>query len=231
MSIASLNDAQREFTAHLPAIENATRYAFRRRLRRQEYEDVLAEAIAACWSAWVGLISRGRDPLEVGVCGIASQAVRYVRNGRRLARGRNGGGRHKMDIYHGRAQVLGGYKVISYDTGPAERSDYGPAAWKEVLIADRRTTPADVACARLDFQSWLSSLPERRRRTAELLAQGYGTGEVAREVGVTAPAIAQARAALARSWSEFQGERGPGGDRRPVDRVRVDPVAPTSEIE
>ena len=104
MSIASLNDAQREFTAHLPAVENATRYAFRRRrLRRHDYEDVLAEATAACWSAWVGLISRGRDPLEVGVCGIANQAVRYVRTGRRLARGRNGGGRHKMDIYHGRS--------------------------------------------------------------------------------------------------------------------------------
>ena len=50
MSIASLNDAHREFTAHLSAVENAARFAFRRRrLKRQDYEDVLAEAIAACW--------------------------------------------------------------------------------------------------------------------------------------------------------------------------------------
>jgi hypothetical protein len=36
MSIASLIDARREFTAHLPTVVNATRFAFRhRRLRRQ----------------------------------------------------------------------------------------------------------------------------------------------------------------------------------------------------
>ena len=86
MSAMSLVAAQREFTAHLPAVVNATRYAFRRRrLRRHDYEEVLAEAIAACWSAWVGLLSRGRDPLEVGVCGIANQAARYVLSGKRIA--------------------------------------------------------------------------------------------------------------------------------------------------
>jgi hypothetical protein len=91
MCIASLIDAQREFTAHLPAVENATRFAFRRRrLKRHDYEDILAEAIAACWNAWVGLLARGRNPLEVGVCGIANYAVRYVRNGRRIAN-RSGG--------------------------------------------------------------------------------------------------------------------------------------------
>ena len=91
MCIASLTEAQREFAARLSVVESATRYAFRRRrFRRHDYEDILAEAIAACWMPWVGLISRGRDPLAVGPCGIANQAARYVRNGRRIAN-RSGG--------------------------------------------------------------------------------------------------------------------------------------------
>src|SRR5262245_9888570 len=86
MSALSLAAAQEQFTATLPAVVNATRFAFRRRrLRRHDYEDILAEAIAACWSAWAGLLRRGKDPVEVGVTGIANQAVRYVRAGRRIA--------------------------------------------------------------------------------------------------------------------------------------------------
>jgi hypothetical protein len=202
MSIASLIDAQNEFTAHLPAVVNATRYAFRRRrLRRHDFEDVLAEAIAACWSAWVGLLSRGRDPLEVGVCGIANQAVRYVRNGRRIAN-RNGG-RGKMDIFHRRAQKARGFRVL--DSGGAdeavEAADHG--VWSNCC------TPADEACFRVDFADWLEVLAPRRRRTAELLAAGHGTLEVAKEVGVTPAAISQARFALYESWLRFQGEERP----------------------
>ena len=48
MCIASLADAQREFAARLAVVESATRYAFRRRrLRRHDYEDIMAETIAA----------------------------------------------------------------------------------------------------------------------------------------------------------------------------------------
>jgi DNA-directed RNA polymerase specialized sigma24 family protein len=196
MCIASLADAQREFTAHLPAVLNATRYAFRRyRLRRHDFEDISAEAIAACWSSWLGIISRGRSPLEVGVCGIANQAVRYVRSGKRLANTNEG--RHKMDIHHRRARRLGGgYKVVSYDTGPAERNDVGPAAWCDWVATDHRMGPADAAAFNIDYSAWLAGLPERRRQTALLLAEGRGTLEVAGLVGVTPAAVSQARSYL-----------------------------------
>jgi hypothetical protein len=199
MSIASLIDAQREFTAHLPAVENATRYAFRRRrLKRHDYEEILAEAIAACWSAWTGLISRGKDPLEVGVCGIANQAVRYVRAGRRIAN--RTCGRGKMDVFHRRAQEARGFRVL--DSGGVEEAieDADHGVWRNCC------TPADEACFRVDYADWLKGLAPRRRRTAELLAAGHGTLEVARQVGVSAPAISQARLALERSWRDYQRE-------------------------
>ena len=200
MCIASLTDAQREFTAHLPAVENATRFAFRRRrLRRHDYEDILAESIAACWSAWVGLISRGRDPLEVGACGIANQAVRYVRNGRRIAN--RSGGRGKMDIFHRQAQKARGFRVLDSGGGDeaVEAADHG--IWSNCC------TPAEEACFRVDYADWLEALSPRRRRTAELLGGGPGTLEVAREVGVTPAAISQARTVVYESWRRFQGEQ------------------------
>ena len=202
MCIASLSDAQREFVARLTVIENATRYAFRRRrLRRHDYEDILAEAIAACWSAWVGLISRGRDPQEVGVCGIANQAVRYVRAGRRIAN--RTCGRGKMDIFHRRAQKARGFRV--FDSGGVDEAVEGA----EHGVWTNCCTPAEEACFRVDYAAWLDALAPRRRRTAELLAAGHGTLEVAREVGVSPPAVTQARAALCASWRRFQGEGRP----------------------
>jgi hypothetical protein len=199
MCIASLTDAQREFAARIAVVESATRYAFRRRrLRRHDFEDILAEAIAACWSAWLGLISRGRDPIQVGPCGIANQAARYVRNGRRIAN--RSGGRGAMDVYHRKAQQLRGFRVVN--AGGVDEGDEGVdrGMWTN------RCTPADEACFLVDYADWLKTLAPRRRRTAELLAAGYGTLETAQDVGVSPPAITQARAALCESWRRFQGE-------------------------
>ena len=171
MCIASLSDAQREFVARLTVIENATRFAFRRRrLRRHDFEDILAEAIGACWSAWVGLISRGRDPLEVGVCGIANQAARYVRNGRRV--GNTTCGRGAMDVFR-KAQKARDFKVVSLDSNDQFIPGSLVGTWKEWLACDRRVGPADEAAFRVDFAAWLAGLPERKRRVAELLAVGH----------------------------------------------------------
>ena len=55
MSAMSLVAAQEQFTATLSAVEDAVKFAFRRRLRPQEYEEALAEARAAAWrpgTAW-----------------------------------------------------------------------------------------------------------------------------------------------------------------------------------
>jgi hypothetical protein len=197
MSAPSLAAAQHQFTAYLPVVENATLYALRRRrLRRHDYEDILAEAIAACWSAWVGLISRGRDPLEVGVCGIANRAALYARSGRRIAN--RTCGRGKMDIFHRRAQKARGFRV--FNSGGVEETiaeaDHG--VWTNCC------TPADAACFKLDFECWLAGLPEKKRRVAELLAEGHEGVVVARLVGIAQSRVCQLRGELAANWQAFQ---------------------------
>ncbi len=203
MSIASMTLAHAQFEAALPAITSTARYAFRRR-RHQDRAEAVAEAQACAWKAWRGLVERGKDPVAVGVSGIAGYAVRHVKNGRRI--GHRGGGRGSMDVYHFRAQAACGFKVVSLDRDAGREPGQGSDAWREWLACDNRVGPADEAAFRIDFAAWLEGLPERRRRVAELLAEGHETGVVAKEMGVTPGAISQARTWLAASWRQFQGQ-------------------------
>src|SRR3954471_22538978 len=142
MSALSLAAAQEQFTATLSAVEDAVHYAFHKRLRPQEYREALAEARAAAWHAWAGLIRRGKDPLAVGVHGIANSAIRYVRNRRKLGCGTSGRG--ALDVYHPKAQARCGFKLVSLDAGAdAGGGDATPGAWREWLAEDNRVSPAD----------------------------------------------------------------------------------------
>src|SRR5207237_7735116 len=98
-----------------------------------------------------------------------------------------------------------GYKITGLD-GNDQPEGEAAGGWRDWIAADNRWTPADEGAFRLDFAAWLARLPDRRRRTAELLSLGHGTGEVARELGITAAAVSQARAWLERSWRTYQGE-------------------------
>jgi hypothetical protein len=200
MSTASLSAAQQAFSHHLPAVDNAVRWLFRhrRRHRRQDYEEILAQARAAAWSAWVGLLRKGKDPVQVGVHAIANHAARYVRNGRKV--GNRSGGQGSMDVYHPRAQRSCDFKVVNLDNLDEAVGGVPRGVWRNCC------TPAALACFRVDYADWLTSLGTRRRRIAELLAAGYGTGEVAREVGISAAAVSQTRTWLRRHWASYQGE-------------------------
>jgi len=218
MSALSLVAAQEQFTATLKAVEDAVRFGFRRRLRRQEYEDVVAEAKAAAWSAWTGLIKRGKDPVEVGVHGIATNAVRYVRNGRKV--GNTTCGRGAMDVYHRKAQAACGFTLVSLDSGEGDAGDSTRGSWREWLAEDNRVGPAEEACFRVDFGAWLEGLSTRKRSIAELLTEGHEGVVVARRVGVSPGRVCQVRAELEASWGAFQREASASeaGKSRPWER-------------
>ena len=202
MSALSLAAAQEKFMATLKALEDAARFAFRRR-RRQDREEALAEARAAAWSAWHGLIRKGKDPVEVGVTGIANNAVRNVRQGRRI--GNRTCGRGAMDVQHPRVRRALGLRVVSFDdlAGPPRGS------WRQWLACDNRVSPADQAIFHLDYQAWLAGLTERKRRVAELLAEGHEGFVVAHLVGIAQSRVTQLRHELEASWRAFQGGATP----------------------
>jgi len=77
--------------------------------------------------------------------------------------------------------------------------------WGEILVEDKRATPADVAAWRIDFAEWLRRLTIRLRRIALALAAGETTTAAARMFGVSPARISQIRELLRRSWDAFQG--------------------------
>ena len=188
----------REFELLLPKIKEAARFSFRG-LNPSDRDEAAADLIAATWSAWSGLIKRGRSPLEVGPIGILRFAFKHVRNGRRV--GNPGSGRGRIDLWNHRAQRALGFRLISLASA---RRQGELRSW---VAKDHRSTPADHAVFLIDFEDWLGRLSERRRLSAELLSQGYGTKEVAHQLGVTPGAISQARTELARNWDKFQQDR------------------------
>jgi DNA-directed RNA polymerase specialized sigma24 family protein len=202
LSMATLASAHQQFEAALPAIQRSARYLLRH--RRRDRDELLAELTACCWKAWRGLLERGKDPLAVGISGIIGWAARHTLKGRRI--GNRSGGRGAMDIFNRRAQKAGDFRIVSYNDDPTTGTGSKPEPWREWLTADRRVSPADSAAFRVDFLSWLDKLSERRRKTAELLAAGCGTAEVARELGLSSSAVSQGRLWLEKSWRRFQGE-------------------------
>ena len=221
LSGSSLTAVHAAFLAALPSIDDVLRYQFRMFPAHRRAE-AIADARAACWHAWHGLLRRGQDPVAVGPTGIAANAARYVKNGRRLGTGT--GGRGSMDVYNKKAQKKLGLKIVSLDRDTETEVDGRSEGWRGWFAEDNRLTPAEEACFRLDFQTWLETLPCRKRRMAELLAEGHGTGEVASLLGVTPPAVSIARTWLEASWRTFQGEVGDREDdtmiKRPVGRPR-----------
>ena len=79
--------------------------------------------------------------------------------------------------------------------------------WQEVVVEDKRTTPAEVARVRIDFRDWLRTLSRRDRKIALTLATGETTGTTARKFSLCDGRISQLRGELHDSWLEFQGEQ------------------------
>ena len=75
--------------------------------------------------------------------------------------------------------------------------------------AAQLTFPADEAAFRVDFAAWLGGLPEKKRRVAELLAEGHEGVVVARLVGIAQSRVSQLRHELEASWGALQGEATP----------------------
>ncbi len=106
-----------------------------------------------------------------------------------------------MDPWSWRAQKVDGFRIVILASARQE-GDLKP--W---VANDHRSTPTDHATFLIDFEDWLGRLSDRRRQSAELLTQGFGTLEVAQQVGLSPGAISQARTALESNWNEFQEDR------------------------
>jgi len=196
------------FLALLPAIVHQASRAFRR-FRPEARQEAIEEVAANACAAYVRLFNLGKTDVAYATP-LANYGIRQVRDGRRVGNRLN-----VRDVLSRYAQRRKGFVVDRLD-----RYDAKEDAWLEIVVEDRHASPADVAATRIDFADWLLTLPRRRRRIAETLAVGEGTGAVARRFRLSPSRISQLRYEYYQSWQRFHGEDG-GPEEAPVEEAPV----------
>jgi hypothetical protein len=182
------------FLAMLPSIRRRANITFRAAgpdLR----EELVQEVVASSFAAYARLVELGKEELAFPYP-LARFAIGQVRAGRQL-----GNAVRIREVLSAYAQRHKGFQVERLDC-----FDETEDCWTEIVVEDKRATPADIAAARIDFASWLRLLPTLRRKIALTLASGETTSATAKKFGVTPARISQLRQWLKESWEAFQGE-------------------------
>lgn len=180
------------FEALLPRLVRHLRFAFRH-CRAEAHDEAIQEGVAAAWASFIRLAERGIDA-SAFVSKLARFAVLQVRNDRRI------GTRYSCrDVYSRRGQRMGSFRLLGLR--------HPIIGWREMLVEDRSTTPADTAAIRIDFQAWLATLPLRTRGIAAMLALAHSTAETARRFRLSPARISQLRRELEGSWIAFQANQ------------------------
>ena len=182
------------FLAILPAVLRQARIAFRS-LDPERREDALAEVVANVFTAYSRLVELDKE--DIAFAGpLARYAIRRYHDGRYV-----GSKFSSRDVSSRHCQAAKNIKVTSF-----HRFDPDDGQWREILVEDRRATPADVAITRIDFSAWLATLTPRERRIALMLGEGERTGAVAKLFGVSAARVSQMRGELCQAWHVFVGD-------------------------
>lgn len=185
---------QAQFLAMLPRIRRQARRAFRQ-LDFERRDELVAEAIAIAYCAFVGLARHGRLELAYATP-LANYAIRRVCSGRKAASPMN-----RNDALSHCARQIHGLSIARLD-----RRDEASGQWSQLLVADRHAGPAETAAARIDVASWFRTLSTRNRNIAKALAVGERSSAVAKQFGLSCGRISQLRQWFCRHWQEFQGE-------------------------
>jgi hypothetical protein len=184
---------QSQFCTMLPRIHRQARVAFRQ-FRAEQRDEMIQEVVANAFCAFMRLVKRGKTG-QAYATPLAKYAIRQVLEGRRTGVRQRAG-----DVLSVQARRRRRIVVERLD-----RFDPRSGLWREVLLEDRHSTPAEIAAARIDVAAWLGSLPLRNLRIAEALAAGETTSDVARQFDLSRGRVSQLRTLFRSSWERFQG--------------------------
>jgi hypothetical protein len=192
------------FLAMLPAIRRTAEIAFRK-TRPELKQDLIEEVVANCFVAYARLVERGQADRALP-SPLARFAIAQVRVGRRV------GNRLRIrEVLSNYAQYQMGFQIERLDTYDEEED-----GWQEIVVEDKRATPAEVAICRVDFAEWLRRLTARLRKIALALAAGESTKGAAVQFGLSPARISQLRGWLKKNWEAFQGDAEIGERSQPV---------------
>jgi hypothetical protein len=180
--------------AMLPAIRRQAQITFRK-IRPELRHDLIEEVIASCFTAYARLVELGKTD-RAFPSALCRFAIAQIRAGRRV-----GNRLRAREVLSQHSQYRYGFQVEQLDYFDEEEN-----CWQEIVVEDKRATPAEIATCRIDFSAWLRLLPKRLRRIALALAAGETTKAVAKKFNVSSARISQLRLWLKESWERFQGD-------------------------
>jgi hypothetical protein len=183
---------QDRFLRLLPRIRRLAHSAFRT-CNAQLREELTAEVIADCYCAYNRLVELEREH-DAHLTVLVSFAVKRIGSGLQV-----GSSRNLYDVSSRYSQLRSGIRVESLQC----RTEEGQ--WNELVVEDRRASPAQTAALRVDLHEWLAKLTPRNFKIAALLAAGERACDVAKLLSVTVGRVSQLRKELARSWRDFHG--------------------------
>src|SRR5947208_2510763 len=151
-------------------------------MRPEARADLIQEVIANACCAYARLVARGKEDVAFATP-LAMYAIKQVRAGRRVGNKMN-----VRDITSSYCKVFRGVTIERLD-----KFDDAKGEWKEVLVEDRRTGPAETAAARIDVSAWLRSLGRKKGQIAKMLAKGERTKQVAKLFDLSEGRVSQLR--------------------------------------
>ena len=181
------------FLLLLPLIRRIARHAFRG-MPGDDREEAVQEVIANCYVAYARLVERGREYVAYATP-LGRYAVAQYRAGRRIG--------SSVNIHDVTGPLCQQRNDVFLETLFPRTED---GRWEELVVEDKRSTPADIATTRLDFKAWLRRLDRPKRTAAKLLAGGAATSDAAKRLRLSPSRISQLRRQLKEDWAAFQGE-------------------------
>jgi len=182
------------FLTMLPAIRRLALIAFRD-LDPEAKQEAVQEVTANAFVAVHRLAELGKADLAYPSV-LAKYAICQCCTGRKV-----GSKLNTNDVLSPYAQQRKHIQV-----GRLDHFDKDDESWREIVVEDKRATPADIVATRIDFATWLHTLSQRDRKVASTLATGESTAAVAKRFRVSPSRISQLRGELKESWEEFVGD-------------------------
>ena len=214
--------AQDQFEAALPAIDRTPSASRSAAGPAAAAHEAIADARAAAWHAWHGLLRRGKDPLAVGVDRDRRQR-RPVRHG--TAAGSAPARAAAAPWTSTTPGPSGRRGFTARQPRPRRRREPGPGsdAWREWLAEDNRVTPADEACFRVDFAGVAGGPARPQAADGRAAGRGARHGRGGAAAGRDAGGGQHRQDLAGGELAGVPGRDGPDVDpgvRRPVGRPR-----------
>ena len=180
----------------LPAIRSQAEFAFRG-IAGEAHDDLVADVVAYTVVAFKSLYDRGRCDLAYPTA-LARHGILRAKVGRKVGMRMN-----CYDVTSEYAQRANHHLTVER----LDRFDHEEGQWLDAIVEDRHAGPAETAAARIDVGDWLNRLRSRDRDIATYLADGYSTGEAARQFGLSTYTISEKRRKYRDSWYRYQSEK------------------------